>query len=48
MADGPEHRARDAQIVNPVEFSDKWVNSEWQDFMWKTDVMQKTKKKTTN
>ncbi|PNY24757.1 Salicylate hydroxylase [Tolypocladium capitatum] len=45
LPDGPEQRKRDEAITNynnGMDHPDKWVDSEWQDFMWGVDVMAET------
>lgn len=48
---GPEQQARDEKIRQAMnnkktdersENPDRWIDTEWQDFMWKTDVMRDT------
>ncbi|KAI9810901.1 MAG: hypothetical protein M1827_005760 [Pycnora praestabilis] len=42
LDDGPEQEERDRRIRGPGKNPDLWADSEWQHFMWGTDVMKDT------
>ena len=42
LPDGPEQEARDLAMGSEGKNPDLFVDSSWQDYMWKTDVMKDT------